>query len=225
MRRIREREERIPAPFRMATDALIADRLGIRVREGYHWEWGSADAGYTEVLQRLHDRNKPIQAEKCTPHQHKTPDMTRRSVQFWKMRRGSWYIIHNPLHNWSAGGRRGDTSTNNELRNTFIAGFVALMPKCTPRPLTHVHEGRGAKDQELREYSLFAQYVARIEKMSRETQEGHTEYSPLVRLDFDKLSRRCQVLELQRTGMLVDNGEEAKKFYIKTDEKTYPPPI
>ena len=43
-----------------------------------------------------------------------------------------------------------------------------------------------------------------------------------MRMDFEKLSRRRQVLELQRTGMLIDNGEEALKFYIKTDEKAYP---
>ena len=58
--------------------------------------------------------------------------------------------------------------------------------------------------------------------MPREPQEGSTEYKPLMRMDFEKLSRRRQVLELQRMGMLVENGEEAVKFYIKTDEKTYP---
>ena len=59
--------------------------------------------------------------------------------------------------------------------------------------------------------------------MSGEPQEGHTEYKSLMRLDFEKLSRRRQVLELQRTGMLIDNDEEVTKLYIKTDEKTYPP--
>ena len=40
-----------------------------------------------------------------------------------------------------------------------------------------------------------------------------------MRMDFEKLSRWSQVLELQRTGMLAENGEKAVKFYIKTDEK------
>ena len=149
-------------------------------------------------------------------------DKTRQHVRFRKMGRGSWYIIHNQLHNWSTGGRRGETTTNIELRNMFISDLVALVPECTPRPPTRVHDGGAANDQELREYSLFAQYVARIEQMSREPQEGHTEYKPLLRLDFEKLSRRRQVLKLQCTDMLVDNGEEATKFYIKTDEKIYP---
>ena len=82
MRCLREWEAHIPVLFRTAANALIADRLGIGIgiREGYHWEWGSADAGYTEVLRRLHDRNKPTKSGKCTPDQHKTPDMTRRSA-------------------------------------------------------------------------------------------------------------------------------------------------
>ena len=58
-------------------------------------------------------------------------------------------------------------------------------------------EGGGASDQELQEYSLFAQYVARIEQMPREQQDGHVEYRPLMRMDFDKLSRRRQVIELK----------------------------
>ena len=51
--------------------------------------------------------------------------------------------------------------------------------------------------------------------MPTEPQEGYTEYKPLMRLDFEKLSRRCQVLELQRTGILVDNGDDAVKFYYQ----------
>ena len=43
--------------------------------------------------------------------------------------------------------------------------------------------------------------------MPRELQEGSTEYTPLMQMDFEKLSRRRQVLELQRTGMLVENSE------------------
>ena len=58
--------------------------------------------------------------------------------------------------------------------------------------------------------------------MPREQQEGSTEYKTLMRMGSEKQSRWRQVLELQRTGMLVENGKEAVKFYIKTDEKTYP---
>ena len=58
--------------------------------------------------------------------------------------------------------------------------------------------------------------------MPTEPKEGYTEFKHLIRPDFEKLSRWRQVLELQRTGMLVDNGDEAVKFYIKTDKKLYP---
>ena len=63
--------------------------------------------------------------------------------------------------------------------------------------------------------SLFANYVALIEKMPREPQEGSTEYKLLMRIYFGKLSRRRQVLVLQHMGMLVENGEKALKIYIK----------
>ena len=43
-----------------------------------------------------------------------------------------------------------------------------------------------------------------------------------MRLDFENLSRWRKVLELQRAEMLVENGEEAVKFYIKTDKNVYP---
>ena len=157
-------------------------------------------------VSKTSDRRKPKRSGDCAPHQHKTLEMARRSAQFRKMGCGYWYIIHNQLHNWSTGGRKGGNSTHNRLRNTFISGQVELIPECTPRPPSRVHEGGRENDQELMEYSLFAQYVVRIEQMLREPQEGYTEYIPLMRLDFDKLSRRRQVLELQRTGLLVDNS-------------------
>ena len=37
-------------------------------------------------------------------------------------------------------------------------------------------------------------------------------------LDIKKQIRRRQVLEPQRTGMLMENGEEGVKFYIKRDK-------
>ena len=43
-----------------------------------------------------------------------------------------------------------------------------------------------------------------------------------MRFDFDKLSRRRQVLELQKIGIKIDTGDEVVKFYIKTDEAMYP---
>ena len=43
-----------------------------------------------------------------------------------------------------------------------------------------------------------------------------------MRMDFDKLSRRRQVLELKKLGMAIENGEEAVKFFIKSDERIYP---
>ena len=55
--------------------------------------------------------------------------------------------------------------------------------------------------KELKEYSLFAQYVERKEQMPREQQDGHVEYKPQMLMDFYKLSRRLQVLELQTLGM------------------------
>ena len=58
--------------------------------------------------------------------------------------------------------------------------------------------------------------------MPREQQDGHVEYKPLMRMDFDKLSRRRQVLESQKLGMAIENGDEAVKFFIKSDETTNP---
>ena len=101
----------------------------------------------------------------------------------------------------------------------FMSDLVALVPECTPRPQTLVHEGGGVNDRKISEYLWLGKYMARIEQMSRKPQEGHTEYKPLMRLDFDKLSRRHQVLELQRTGMLVDSGEKATKSTL--NEKIY----
>ena len=41
-------------------------------------------------------------------------------------------------------------------------------------------------------------------------------------MDFIKLSRRRQVLELQKLGMAIENGDEAVKVFVKSDETTYP---
>ena len=43
-----------------------------------------------------------------------------------------------------------------------------------------------------------------------------------MRMDCEKLSRLHQVLGLQRTGMMIDNGEKAITFYIRAEEKVYP---
>ena len=107
-------------------------------------------------------------------------------------------------------------------KQSFTASQEGQVPSCHPRVIARTRTGGGDNKQELREYSLFAQYVARIEKMPREIQEGHTEYKPLLWMDFEKLSRRRQVVELQRLGILVENGEESKTFYSKTDEGMYP---
>ena len=64
--------------------------------------------------------------------------------------------------------------------------------------------------------------MARKAQMPTKPQEGYTEFKPLLRLDFEKLRRRRQALELQRTGMQEDNGDDAVKFYIETDENMYP---
>ena len=71
MRRLREWKRRIPLRYHTAADALIADRLGVGITEGYYWEWESAEAGYTEVLRRLHERNEPIKSGRMTPQQKK----------------------------------------------------------------------------------------------------------------------------------------------------------
>ena len=197
----------IPTLYRPAVDALLASRIGIGIVEGYYWQWGDAEAGCTEVLGRLQARTQPTHSEPRTPQRHVEPNTTKKPVSFRQMGRRSWYIIHNQLHNWAGEKQRDNTGTYKRLRQAFVTGLETLIPGSTPRPLTRIREGGGASDQELREYSLFAQYVARIEQMPREPQEGSTEYKPLMRMDFEKLSRRRQVLELQRTGMLVENGE------------------
>ena len=50
--------------------------------------------------------------------------------------------------------------------------------------------------------------------MPREQQDGHVEYKPLMRMDFDKLSRRRQVLELQKLGMAIESGEETVRMHV-----------
>ena len=61
------------------------------------------------------------------------------------------------------GHERGNTGTDKALRQAFVAELEDLIAGSTPRPLTRTRERGGASDQELREYCLFAQYVARIE--------------------------------------------------------------
>ena len=218
-RRLQEWEKGIPIQFWPAVDALIAERMGVGLAEGQYWSWGGTEDGYTEALHRFQDRGNLALSGRTTTRCHTEPEI-RQITSFRRMGRRSWYTVHQQLRNWQ-GGRREEIAPK-ELRCSFVKGIENIVPGSKPRPQTRVREGGGASDKELREYSLFAQYVARIEQMPREPQEGSTEYRPLTRMDFEKLSRRRQVIELQRTGMLVEKGEEAIKFYIKTDKKTYP---
>ena len=93
----------------------------------------------------------------------------------------------------------------------LISDFVTLVPECSPRPATRVHEGGGANYKELKEYLLFLAVRgpnrADVTQATRRTQRIQT-------LDFEKRCRQCQVLKSQRTGLLLDNGEKATKFYI-----------
>ena len=80
----------------------------------------------------------------------------------------------------------------------------------------------GGYSSEEEEYSLFAQYVARVEQLPREQKPGHTLYQQLQRLDFDKMSRKRQMMELEKIGLALDSTAEAYKLYIRSDDIMYP---
>ena len=82
------------------------------------------------------------------------------------MVRRTWYQVHQQLHGWT-GGRRKDT----DLHQAFVKGLEGTIPGSTPRPISRAWEGGGASDQALRKYSLFVQYVARIEQLQQEPLE------------------------------------------------------
>ena len=73
------------------------------------------------------------------------------------------------------GQERDNTGTDKLLRQAFVADLKTLIPGSTPRPLTLIREGGEASNYKLREYSHFAQYVARIEQIPCEQQDGHVE--------------------------------------------------
>ena len=77
---------------------------------------------------------------------------------------------------------------------------------------------RGGAPAEEADYSLFTQYVARIEQLPKKAMPGGTSYTPLQRLDFDKMSRKRQMMELERIGLALDSTDAAYKLYIKPDE-------
>ena len=58
--------------------------------------------------------------------------------------------------------------------------------------------------------------------MPREQQYGHGEYSPFMRMDFDKRIRRRQVPKLKNINIAIENREEAVKYFIKSYERMYP---
>ena len=84
-----------------------------------------------------------------------------------------------------------------------------------------VRTERGGAPAEEADYSLFTQYVARIEQLPKKAMPGGTSYTPLQRLDFDKMSRKRQMMELERIGLALDSTDAAYKLYIKPDESMY----
>ena len=71
------------------------------------------------------------------------------------------------------------------------------------------------------EGSLFSQYIARVEQLSREEVAGYTCYVPKHRTEFDKMSRKRQVLELGKLGIAIDSLDSAKKLFVR-DDNQYP---
>ena len=90
------------------------------------------------------------------------------------------------------------------------------------RPNINLPKRTGGFKKEEDEYSLFAQYVARMEQLPKDAVEGYTQYQPIQRLDFDKMSRKRQILELRKIGLALDSTSEVYKLYIRDDETVYP---
>jgi hypothetical protein len=80
----------------------------------------------------------------------------------------------------------------------------------------------GGHSSEEEDYSLFTQYVARVEQLLREQKPGHTPYQQLQRLESDKMSRKRQMIELEKIGLALDSTAEAYKLYIQADDIMYP---
>ena len=75
-RRLQEWTKGIPITYRAAVDSLIADRMGIGVVEGLHWQQAGTEAGYTEAIQRLNGRRQ-IQPTVQSPNRCKLTETHR----------------------------------------------------------------------------------------------------------------------------------------------------
>ena len=89
----------------------------------------------------------------------------------------------------------------------------------TPRLCDKTVKTGGYKTQG--EYSLFAQYIARVEQLPTEDAIGYTAYTPMHRGDFDQMSRKRQLFELKKIGLSVESVEDAQTFFVKPDDR-YP---
>ena len=69
--------------------------------------------------------------------------------------------------------------------------------------------------------TLFTQYTARLEQLPTEEVPGYTRYTPKHRSEFDKMSRKRQLLELRKVGVVSDSVDEAVKLFIQPDAR-YP---
>ena len=70
-----------------------------------------------------------------------------------------------------------------------------------------------------KEESLFMQYVARLEQLPREETLGHTLYEPKHRTEFEKLSRKRQLLEIGKLGVKLDSMDSATKLFVRDDRQ------
>ena len=87
------------------------------------------------------------------------------------------------------------------------------------RPVLKCRSG-GYKDED--GTSLFAQYVARIEQLPRKPMPGLTEHTVVQRIDFERLSRKRQILELGKLGLATDCTSNAQKLFVRPDDIMYP---
>ena len=85
-----------------------------------------------------------------------------------------------------------------------------------------VQKGGGRSEKDETEYSLFRQYMARLDQLPGNMREGHVEYKPVPRADFDKWSRKRQLLELKKLGMDTESADDIKNFFVKRDDDMYP---
>ena len=110
----------------------------------------------------------------------------------------------------------------NMSANIFVSTLMRSREEygCDVHLKTRRTERGGAPTEDV-DYSLFTQYVARIEQLPKKAMPGGTSYIPLQRLDFDKMSRKRQMMELERIGLALDSTDAAYKLYIKPDESMY----